>query len=51
VYHLKELWEDEKVELLVTHSSTSLFIREDEAGSWHVARELQWNCQPRQVSA
>jgi hypothetical protein len=46
---VQELWEDDRVELLLTHSSTSLFMREEEAGNWTIARELQWNCQPRQV--
>jgi hypothetical protein len=51
VYSVQELWEDEKMELLLTHSSTSLFMRElEDGGCWEVARELQWNCQPRQVA-
>ena len=43
---IQEIWEDEREELLVTHSCTSLFLRESGAGSWQVLREIQWNCQP-----
>ncbi|XP_023328571.1 GTPase-activating Rap/Ran-GAP domain-like protein 3 [Eurytemora carolleeae] len=46
---VQEIWEDEREELLVTHSCTSLFLRESGAGSWQVLREIQWNCQPNKV--
>ena len=44
----QELWEDDRMELLVTHSCTSVFLREVD-GIWQSSREIQWNCQPVSV--
>lgn len=43
-----ELWEDDRMELLVTYSCTSLVLVED-AGEWASSREIQWNCQPQSI--
>ena len=44
----EELWEDESMELLVTHSCTSVFLREVD-GEWKPTRQIYWNCQPNSV--
>jgi len=41
-----ELWEDDRMELLVTYSCTSLVLVE-EGGEWAASREIHWNCQPQ----
>ena len=44
----QELWEDNIMELLVTHSCTSVFLQEVD-GAWQSSREISWNCQPVSV--
>jgi len=44
----QELWEDNRMELLVTHSCTSVFMHEVD-GLWQSNRKINWNCQPVSV--
>ena len=44
------MWEDGRLELMLTHSCTTVFLHQDQVGGeWRATREIQWNCQPNTV--
>ena len=45
----QELREEESLELVVSHSSTTLHLHQGQEGDWRTYREIHWNCRPLSV--